>query len=290
MTQNLISRFLSSPKLQLESKEQGRVLSIWGPHGSTGKTTLATNMAIELALLGKRVFLLDADCEGPSLASHFGLAEHPAGIAAACRLASQDRFDLEQLQRLSVSFVSERLFVMTGLTSVNRWAEITPACLSEILKTAREHFDFVLLDLASNIEGQDSLAPPGARNALARAALTFSDEVLAVGSADPVGIFRFLSSKEQLLELVKKPPLIVINRLRSSVLGTNARQQVTDTLRGLGKLEVLAFLPEDSANLDQAMQLGQPLSLSLRQGPYRQALSGFIKNEIIDRDAKKESD
>jgi MinD-like ATPase involved in chromosome partitioning or flagellar assembly len=281
MNENLISRFLSSSKTQLTSLETGKVFSVWGPHGSTGKTTIATNLAIELALAGKRVFLLDADCSGPSLATHFGLAEHPAGLAAACRLAGQDRFDLEQLERLSVGFVKEKLFVMTGLTSVNRWAEVMPTHLAEILKTAREHFDFVILDLASDIESLDIQAQGVSRNSLSRSALALSDQVIAVGLADPVGIFRFLSSKEQLFELVSQPPLIIINRLRATVLGSNAKSQVTETLNRLGDMEVSLYLPEDSVNLDQAMQVGLPLSLSQKQGPFRQALVQFVKSQIL---------
>jgi MinD-like ATPase involved in chromosome partitioning or flagellar assembly len=281
MSQNLISRFLASPKTSLSQTQLGNTISVWGPHGSTGKTTIATNLAIELANLGKRVFLLDADCYGPSVASHFGLAEHPAGLAAACRLANQERFDLDQLTRLSVSFVREKLIVMTGLTSVSRWPEVNPNSLAEIIRLAKTSFDFVVLDIASNFEVTENNSVQANRNIVTRNCLATSDLVVACGLADPVGIFRLLSLQEELEALCANKPLWVINRLRTQVLGPNAKHQVTETLKRLGEIDVALFLPEDSVNLDQAMLIGQPLSLTSGKGGFRQALQAFTKDRVL---------
>ncbi|MEY4559285.1 MAG: hypothetical protein RLZ82_300, partial [Actinomycetota bacterium] len=106
--------------------DKAKLISIWSAAGSPGRTTIALALAAELAEGGKNVFLLDADTHAPSIELLLGLVDHPAGLAAACRLVGQERFDFEQLQRLStrVAVGGGELTVMTGLSSENRWAEV----------------------------------------------------------------------------------------------------------------------------------------------------------------------
>ena len=70
------------------------VIAVSSPYGSTGKTTVAINIALELAAEKARVLLIDGDIQGPAVANHFVLTQQPAGIQAALRIASQQRFDL----------------------------------------------------------------------------------------------------------------------------------------------------------------------------------------------------
>ena len=72
---------------QVESSD-AQLISVWSPIGSPGKSTIALSMATELAESGKNVFLLDADTWAPSLDLQLGLTDHPAGLAAACRLVA----------------------------------------------------------------------------------------------------------------------------------------------------------------------------------------------------------
>ena len=101
------------------SDGSSKTIAVWGPVGSPGKSTIALNLACELALSGASVFLLDLDLVAPSLAQMLGLTEHPAGLAAACRLAAQNRFDVMQLERLSVRVAAgkQSVALMTGISS-----------------------------------------------------------------------------------------------------------------------------------------------------------------------------
>ena len=57
--------------------------------GGVGKSTVATNLALTLAHLGKRTGLLDADMYGPSIPTMFGASERPGSSDgqknSACR-------------------------------------------------------------------------------------------------------------------------------------------------------------------------------------------------------------
>src|SRR5699024_709539 len=74
---------------QLDKNFTGNITALWGPIGSPGRTVLAVNLAVEVALAGQRTLLIDLDTYGASVGAHLGLMEESAGIAVACRRADQ---------------------------------------------------------------------------------------------------------------------------------------------------------------------------------------------------------
>ena len=59
-----------------------RVIAVWGPAGSPGRSTLAVELAVELARGGRHIGLIDGDSHAPSLALALGLADEAPGFAA----------------------------------------------------------------------------------------------------------------------------------------------------------------------------------------------------------------
>ncbi len=261
-----------------------KTIAVWGAHGSPGKTTIAINLACELALSGASVFLLDLDLVSPSLAQCLGLTEHPAGLAAACRLVAQQRFDIVQLERLSVriSAGKQSVAAMTGLTNANRWPEVSADSLGMILELASQHFDYLVLDLASSLE--PGLRQPHAaqeRNQATLAALAMAEVVIAVCGADPVSIERFLASEPAFKQAATAEPLIMVNRLRKSVLGHSAKNQITETLARLANLNIHGFVPDDPAAADQSLLEAMPIALARRSSAAKQAIAVFTQNHIL---------
>jgi hypothetical protein len=106
-----------------------------------------------------------------------------------------------------------------------------------------------------------------------------ADLQLLVCLADPIGIFRLLATEQILLELGANP-LVVMNRVRNSVI-TSARREIAITLQRLSQLGIACYLPDDPQQIDQAMRTGiQAVSLS-RGGAFRQAMTGFVRAEIL---------
>ena len=262
-----------------------QLISVWSPVGSPGKSTLAVSIAAELAESGKRVFLLDADTYAPSLDLQLGLTDHPAGLAAACRLVTQERFDLEQLQRLStlLTIGAGTLTLMTGLSSESRWPEVSAEKLDDLIMVASKDFDFVVLDVASPISaGLNSVTSLVDRNAVSRWAVTYSDKLIAVCGADPISVARFLSASSQLSELSPKGQVLtVVNRLRTSVLGSSAKQQIAQTLARMGQIDVNGFIPDDPAAADAALKDSVPLALGRRSSQARLAIALFTRTQVL---------
>ena len=266
-------------------EEAAKLISVWSPSGSPGKSTIALSVAAELAESGKRVFLLDADTWAPSLDLHLGLAEHPAGLAAACRLVAQDRFDVEQLERLSTSLAmgAGNLTVMTGLSSESRWPEVSSEKLDDLVMVASRHFDFVVLDVASPIApGLVALTSSVERNAISRWAVTYSDKLIAVCGADPISVARFLNAATQVSELQPRGELLtLVNRLRTSVLGASAKQQIAETLSRMGQITVNGFIPDDPAAADAATKDSIPIALGRRNSQARLAIALFARTQVL---------
>jgi len=60
--------------------EVGAVVAVASGKGGVGKSTVAANLAVALARLGKRVGLLDIDIYGPSVPIMFGVRERPVVV------------------------------------------------------------------------------------------------------------------------------------------------------------------------------------------------------------------
>ena len=267
-----IVRSIQAGKNQSRSTEP-QVIAVTSPHGSTGKTTIAINISLELAAEKYKVLLIDADLSGSSVANYFCLAELPAGLAGALRIASQKRFDQQQLERLSVQVPKTSVSVLPGAMA-ELTVSPTDEIVTEIIKVAKQAFDFVIVDLGS-ISSSNKFTEFNLTKAFTQQA----DRVVLVASADPVGIFRLLAIEASILELTADP-LLVINRLRNSVI-PQAKCEIKTTLLRLGTIEIKAFFPDDPNQVDQATRDG--MVVTGRTGSFRSAVGIFTKGVILGR-------
>jgi MinD-like ATPase involved in chromosome partitioning or flagellar assembly len=261
-------RSIQAAKHQSKNVEP-QLIAVTSPHGSAGKTTIAINIALELAAEKYKVLLIDADLQGSSVANYFCLAELPAGLAGALRIASQNRFDEHQLERLSVQVPKTSVSVLPGAMA-ELTVSPTDEILTDIITVAKQVFDFVIVDVGS-------ILPSTSDFNLTRAFIRQADQVVLVASADPVGIFRLLAIEASVLELAAEPKL-VINRLRNSVI-PQAKSEIKTTLAKLGTIEVAAFLADDPIQVDQATRD----AMSGRAGSFKSAVGIFTKSVILGR-------
>jgi len=87
------------------------------------------------------------------------------------------------------------------------------------------------------------------------AALGAADEVVVVGSADPVGLSRLARGLVEVRDVGVPEVRVVINRMRST-LGWSERD-LAGMVEGFTRLTGLHFLPEDRAAVDRALVSGK---------------------------------
>ena len=251
---------------QRSSSAPHRVSVVWGASGSPGRSTVAIQLAVELARAGRRTALVDADTVAPSLALLLGLSDDAPGIAAACRRAERGALDSAELTRLASALETSggELAVLGGINRPGRWPELGAGRLRSALQACRGWAQETVVDVASPFDADDEatydLAGPR-RHAATTAALQEADVIVAVASADPVGISRFVREHAELRRLTAPTPIrVVINRVRPGPLGLDARAQIRRTLERFSGVSEISFLPWDQRAADAALLHARPMA------------------------------
>jgi MinD-like ATPase involved in chromosome partitioning or flagellar assembly len=233
----------------------GRVVAVWGPAGAPGRTTLAVGLAAELARRGCRTTLVDADPYGGAVAQQLGILDEVSGLLAAARMTAggtlPERFG--SVQRT----IGPHLGVVTGLPRPDRWLEVRTGVVEHLLEVGRDQ-GHVVVDTGFSLE-QDPAAEFGSRpgrNQMTLGALDVADEVVVVGSADPVGLSRLARGLVELRDLTGGGPVrVVVNRMRPT-LGWSEKD-IAGMVEGFTRLTGLHFLPDDRAAVDRALVAGR---------------------------------
>jgi Flp pilus assembly CpaE family ATPase len=133
----------------------------------------------------------------------------------------------------------------------------------------------VVVDTGFSLDEDDVSGRPG-RHQLTLAALDVADEILVVGTADPVGLSRLARGLVDLGDRVPGTPLrVVVNRMRHTI-GWSERD-VGQMLAEFARPAGLHFLPEDRATVDRALVTGRTLLEIDREGPLTVAVASLAE-------------
>lgn len=234
-----------------------RLVVVTGATGSPGRSTIAINLAQELAHHGEETVLVDADLWGGAIAQALGLLAETAGLSAAVRAADHGTLDVPALARLAPR-LADRLRVLPGLARASRWREVSAASIEAVLDTAKQAGGWVVVEapvLVPEEEAGFSLGP--GRNDVARCLLRAADEIVVVGAAEPIGIERLVQALLDLDDLsLAAPRRVLVNRLRTSAAGPRAADSVREALARFADVPDPVLVPDDRAVCDRALLAG----------------------------------
>ncbi|WP_174774817.1 regulator [Cryobacterium sp. HLT2-28] len=265
----------------------GTVIAVWGPAGSPGRTTLAINIAAEIAAAGHTVVLADIDTYSGSVAPTLGMLDEAPGFAAACRLAGSDSLTRSELERIAQRYASPSgaFWVLTGIGRPSRWPELSGERVTRTIDALRHWVDYVVLDTGFSLESDEEISSDlfaPRRNAATLAGLRECDHVVACGLADPVGMSRFLRAWVDLAEVITTDRVsVVMNRVRSSAVGLDPRGQVVQALRRFGGIESAVLVPQDQQGADAAVLAGRTLRDAAPKSPARVRIRRFVRAELL---------
>jgi len=254
LTRDAVS-FLIGPYIAGASPEQdrnrgGRVIAVCGARGGVGATTVATNLAVQVAEETRsHVALLDLNLRGGSAALSLGVRPGP-GLRAA--LENPDHVDGLLLDRVAIA-IGDRLRVIAAEEPIDSEPNPTPAGVKQVVKLLRQRFNVIIVDLPM---------PPSPAE---REALLMARQALVVLNPEMAG----LRDAQQIKRLINAQIgggriLTVLNR--STMPGALTLDMVK---QGLGsKPEVI--IPDLGKTLVRSANLGKP---ALRDSPpLRRAL------------------
>jgi MinD-like ATPase involved in chromosome partitioning or flagellar assembly len=269
------------------SLETGSVIAVWGPAGAPGRTTIAIGIAVELAAAGYTVALADVDPHSASVAPALGMLDEAPGFAAACRLAGNDSLTRAELERIGQRYTSggASFWVLTGIGQPSRWPELSAQRVATTITECRSWVDFTVLDTGFSLENDEEISSDlfsPRRNAATVTALREADHIVAVGSAEPVGLSRFLRAHGDLLELAQpRPVTVVMNRLRASAIGLDPAGQVRQTLSRFGSIDAPVLVPFDLQGMDAALLAGRTLAEVAPKSAARLAVQQLVRTRLL---------
>jgi pilus assembly protein CpaE len=146
LTRDLVLNLLR-PKLLGDSPEperSGHVVTVCGAQGGAGATSIAVNLALQIAETTKaKVALLDLHLQGGETAVMLGVRPGPG-----LRIALEDplRADELFLERAAIK-VNERVRLIAADEMLNSELRITEAGVRHVLGLLRRRFNFVIVDV-----------------------------------------------------------------------------------------------------------------------------------------------
>lgn len=252
-----------------------RRVCVVGSSGGVGATTIATNLAIELAhVTNRRCGLVDLNLEYGDVACMFDCkAKHSA--SDVCRAGIEvDRHMLEgALEELPCN-----VSLLARPERIEDSREVTPDGVENMLRVMGQMYPFIVVDL------------PRAFSFLSAAALAEADHVIIITQ---LGI-PFLRNATRIYEALcqmgasEEKVEIVLNRSNANF----ERLTVDDVARHFGK-PVFGVIPNDYRRVTASRDLGHPILTDAPNSPARiaiQQMAVTLAARHLGEDAVKKAD
>ncbi|GGX49187.1 pilus assembly protein CpaE [Tateyamaria omphalii] len=241
--------------------KQGAIFVCHGVAGGTGATTLAVNLAWELALLCKTetpsVCLLDFDFQFGSASTYLDLPRREAVFEMLSDTESMD----EEIFGQSLLTFEENLQVLTAPADMIPLDLVTPEDVTRVIDMARAHFDYVVVDMPSTLV-------QWTETVLNASHLYFTTLEMDMRSAQNTLRFkRALQAEDLPIEKLR----YVLNRApKFTDLGGKARvKRLSESL----DISVEVQLPEGGKPISQGADHGVPLASSAAKNPLRREIA-----------------
>jgi len=120
-------------------EKKSKIIHFTSPEASEGKTTIAANLAITLALMGSKTLIIDMDLRKPKIHHIFGIDKEPGIIHLLARKAALQ----EVVKNPGIEYLS---VIPVGIIPPNPSELLNQQNLGDVLNGLRKDYDYIVID------------------------------------------------------------------------------------------------------------------------------------------------
>ncbi|MGB3312943.1 MAG: AAA family ATPase [Albidovulum sp.] len=262
----LIEGSSSTSGMKAKGDRNGVIFPVQGLAGGTGATTLAVNLAWELATVQKdnppRVCLLDFDFQGGSVSTYLDLPRREAVYEMLSDTSSLDNVSFLQ----SLLTFNDKLSVMTAPSEMLPLDIVTSEDITRVLDVARANFDFVIVDMPRTVVQWTEAV-------LSQAHVYFAMMELDMRSAqNTLRMIRALKAEELPYEKLR----YVLNRAPkfTDLSGKGRVKRLAESL----DIKIELLLPDGARPVTESNDHGLPLAETAAKNPLRREIAKLAQS------------
>lgn len=246
--------------------KDGVVLAVHGLSGGVGATTLAVNLAWELATIDKKkppsVCLIDLDLQFGSVSTYLDM---PRREIVYEMLSDTDTLDEDNFTTALLTY-NDKMSVLTAPTEMLPLDLVSSEDIDRVITMARTHFDYVIIDMPSTVVQWTEAV-------LSVASVYFAPIELDMRSAqNALRMIRALKAEELPLEKLR----YVLNRA-PKFTDLNGKARVKRMAESLD-IAIEVQLPDGGKQVVQAGDHGLPLAETAAKSPLRKEIQKLAKS------------
>ncbi|UHA74355.1 septum site-determining protein MinD [Paenibacillus sp. 481] len=216
----------------------GEAIVVTSGKGGVGKTTTSANLGTALALLGKKVCMIDTDIGLRNLDVVMGLENRI--IYDICDVVD-GRCRLNQALVKDKRF--DELYMLPAAQTKDKHA-VSPEQVKQIVTELKAEFEYIIIDCPAGIE-------QGFKNAIAGA-----DQAIVVTTPENAAV----RDADRIIGLLENAnigsPKLIVNRIRPNMVKTGDMLDIEDILQVLN-IDLIGIVPDDELVI-KAANAGEP--------------------------------
>ena len=251
----------------VEKKTRSTVYGFFSGKGGVGKTTIAANVAVELATRGKKTLLIDLDLQ-------FGDADMALDLTPTETIVDISRdgngVSIDNLTTCCTSHPSG-LSLLASPPSPELAEYVTSTSVKSIIDVARNYFEYILIDCGC------ALTDP------VITAIESSDIIFTVNDVNILSLKRAKVSLNVIQQLNQKDKArLIINK---NIKKNNVTIEDFENLLGI---PAFAVITSDFKTVNSSLNNGQPVTTYKPRSPIAKDIINLVDKMVIEREGTVE--
>jgi pilus assembly protein CpaE len=250
----------------------GKIITVYGPKGGTGATTITANLAVALHNDENPVVVVDGRLQFGDLSFFFNEQTKTNLIDLTSR---SDELDPDVVREVLIKHETTGISILAAPPRPEQAEEVRPSNFIDVLRYLKGMFAYIIVDTGSGLDD------------VTLAAIDTSDLVVVITTQDIPSIknIRLFLDLTDALGYPRQQVLLVMNRF-------DRRRNVTpERVSEITKSPVIATLPLEEKFVIPAMDRGVPFLIQNKSHPVSRGiydLAQGIKGRIVELEEMKE--